>query len=158
MPAGQKRIDDGHPTTITLALAPNVAFWEKSVTPPGFDGGGPNDTTTMRNSIWRTMAPKKLLTLTPMTFKAAYAAVVIGDIRNNMNVNQLMTVIHATGAKWTFYGYLDKFTPDEVTEGTQPTATVTIQPTNQDNTGAEVAPSYVAIPTTTTSTTTTIAE
>ena len=52
------RIDDGHSTTISFADFPTVKFWEKEVTPPGVDGGGPNDTTTMRNVILRTMAPK----------------------------------------------------------------------------------------------------
>ncbi len=48
------RIDDGHPTKMTFAEDASISLWEKAVTPPGVEGGGENDTTTMHNSIWRT--------------------------------------------------------------------------------------------------------
>jgi hypothetical protein len=156
MPSG-KDLEDGFSTIITMANAANVAFWEQSVKPPGFDGGDLIPQTTMRNSVWRTFAPRKLKTLTAMTFKAAYDPKVIGDINNQMNINQLYTVTHSNGAKWSFYGVLNKFDPDEETEGNKPTASCTITPTNRDNTGAEVGPTYTAPPTTTSTTTTTLA-
>lgn len=44
------RLDDGHSTRVSFADYPSVAFYEKTVTPPGVDGGGENDTTTMLNT------------------------------------------------------------------------------------------------------------
>lgn len=156
MPSG-KHLTDGFPTLIGMSNAPNVAFWEVSVKPPGFDGGELNPQTNMRNTAWRTFMAKKLKTLTAMTFKAHYDPKVIGDINNQLNINQLYTVTHSNGAVWSFWAVLNKFDLDEVTEGNTPTASCTITPTNMDNSGAEVAPSYTAPPTTTSTTTTTLA-
>jgi len=51
------RIDDGFQTLVSFANYPDVLLWEKEVTPPGVDGGGANETTTMRNTAWRTRSP-----------------------------------------------------------------------------------------------------
>lgn len=145
MPSG-KKIDDGFPTTIAFANAPNISFWEKEITPPGFSGGGANDTTTMRNTAWRTKAPKKLLSLTDVTGTAAYDPKIYNDIVAQGNKNQQMTTLFADGSKLQYYGWLDEFKPNPVKEGEQPTAAFTIIPSNQDGTGAEVAPVYTAPP------------
>jgi len=47
-------LNDGHSTTLTFAATPGIAgvtFKEKEVTPPAIQGGGENDTTTMRNTF-----------------------------------------------------------------------------------------------------------
>lgn len=137
-------LEDGFSTIYTFALAPVVKFAEKTVTPPGFDGGGPNDVTTMRNEEWRTMAPKKLKTLTEAGASCAYDPAFIEDVNDMINVNQLITVTFPDGSSWDFWGYLDKFTPGEHQEGEQPEADVVIQPTNRDASGNEVAPVYHA--------------
>lgn len=152
MPTGTK-IDDGHPTTISFANFPNVAFWEKTVTPPGGDGGGPNDTTTMRNLVWRTRAPKLLKTLTACSGTAAYDPVVYDDIPDMINVNQLITVLFPNGDSVAFYGWLNELRFNEIREGEQPTLNFTIEPSNQDASGAEVGPTYTSGTTTTTTTT-----
>lgn len=139
-----RRLDDGHPTLIEFAENPTVKFWEKNVTPPGVDGGGENDTTTMHNSVWRTRAPKKLKTLTECKFTAAYDPAVYPQIVAMAQVNQLITITFEDGDTLAFWGWLDKFTPGETSEGSQPTAEVTIIPSNQDDTGAEVAPVHTA--------------
>lgn len=151
MPTG-KRLDDGHSTKIEFSMTPNVALWEKTVKPPGLDGGDPNDTTTMRNTVYRTMAPRKLKTLTPVTVKCAYDEGDYANILAMININQLVGVRWPTGRPWTFWAYLRSFEPDENQEGAQPTATVVIQPTMQDASGAEVA---LVVGTTTSTTTTT---
>ena len=140
------RIDDGHSTTISFADFPTVKFWEKEVTPPGVDGGGPNDTTTMRNVILRTMAPKKLKTMTEMTFTAAYDPEALQECFTMANINQLLTVNFPDGSQWTFWGWLDKMIPDTISEGSQPTATVTIQPSNQNASGVETIPIFTPAP------------
>ena len=62
-------LTDGFATTVTFyALGTGTTLYAKeiSVTPPGINAGGENDTTTMRNTTWRTRQPKSLKTLTNM--------------------------------------------------------------------------------------------
>ena len=140
-------INDGFPTTVSFALSPTVKFKEKTITPPGMDGGGPNDTTTMRNIAKRTRQPKKLVTLTDMSMTASYDPECYTSIITNLiNKNGLVTVTFPDGATLVFYGYLDKFMPGELREGEQPTASITVVPTNQDNSGVEVDAVYTAGP------------
>lgn len=155
MPDGL-RLRDGFPTTVTFAQAANFAMWENEVQPPGVDSGGPNDTTSMRNILWRTNAAKKLRTLTPMTGDAQYDPQVITDVLNQLANNQQISTNYSNGAKLNFYGFLDKWMPQKIKEGSPPLSDFTIQPSNIDLTGAESSPTYVAPGTTTTVTTTTL--
>lgn len=134
-------LTDGFPTTITFPGA-GVTFAEKEVTPPSIDGGGPNDTSTMRNVTWRTRQPKKLKTLDKMAIKAAYDPAFLSVSVSQINVNQLIIVTFPDTHTWTFWGYLNKFDPGANKEGEQPTADMEIICTNQNNSGAEVAPFY----------------
>lgn len=140
------RIDDGFATLITLANAPTIKLWEKEVTPPGVSGGGTNDTTTMRNTGWRTFSPKQLKTLTAIKFTAAYDPAVYNDIVAQVNVNQLVTVTFADGSTLQIWAFLNEFTPGSVKEGEQPTAEVSIEPTNQNTSLQEVAPIFTPAP------------
>jgi len=141
------RIDDGFATTIEFAdqgsgTGPGITFWEKEITPPGVDAGGATDTTTMRNTLYRTKAPKKLITMTPMTLVVSYDAAVYDDIMEMISDIQLVTITWPDTAKLAFYGWLDKFIPGNVVEGEQPTATITIEPSNQTSLGVETAPDF----------------
>lgn len=137
------RIDDGFSTTIEFGL---TKLYEKSVTPPGVEGGGENDTTTMLNTVWRTKSPKKLLSLSVCSFVVAYDPAVYDEIIAEVNVNQAIVITFADGSSLTFWGWLDVFTPNEAVEGSQPTAGCTIIPSNQDTAGAEIAPAYGEAP------------
>ena len=142
-------INDGHATTIAFAESASGVLLttflkEKTVTPPGVSGGGENDTSTMRNSEWRTKQPKSLKTLTNSSFDAAYDPAVLDEIMETVNVNQQITITFPDGSTWTFWGWLDEFTPNANEEGAQPTAGVIIIPSNQDAAGAEIAPVYAA--------------
>jgi len=141
------RIDDGHSTIIEFSAASSVmgvVLWEKTVTPPGIDGGGENDTTTMRNLIWHTRSPKTLKTLTEFSFTAAYDPACYDEVLALLQVNNQITVTFPDGSSLTFWGWLDKFTPGEVTEGEQPEADVVVIPSNQNDSGVETAPVYAA--------------
>lgn len=141
------RIDDGHPTTISFGSTPSgetLLFWEKEVTPPGLNGGGPNDTTTMRNTTWRTMAPKHLISLTAGSFIASYDPEAFTQVLAMLNVNTQITVTMPDGATYVFWGWLNEFTPGASVEGEQPTATCSIEPSNTDTAGTEVAPVLTA--------------
>lgn len=138
------RLDDGFSTIVGFADNPTVLFYEKTLTPPGMAGGGANDTTTMRNLTLRTMAPKKLKSLTEMSVTAAYDTAVFdtGEVWAMINSNQLITITWPDTATLDFWGWLDEFQPGEVSEGSQPTAELKIIPSNQDDNGDETAPVY----------------
>lgn len=137
------RLDDGFKTIVTFANAPTIKLYEKEVTPPGLDGGGEIDTTTMRNTLWRTRHPKALITLSEMSFTSAYDPVVFTDLLSSvLNTNQLITVTFPDLSTLQFWGWLDKFTPNAHVEGEQPTAECTIIPSNQNASGIETAPVY----------------
>ena len=139
MPTGN-RIDDGHSTTVSFSSNPSVKLWEKQVTPAGMEGGGANDTTTMRNTTWRTRSPKKLKTLSECSFTAAYDPAVYTQILAMINLNQQITVTFPSGRTLVFWGWIDKFSPARMQEGGQPEAECTVIPSNQNSSGVETAP------------------
>lgn len=136
------RIDDGFATLIEFADDSDVQMWEKEVTPPGVDGGGENDTTTMRNTAWRTKWPKELITLSESSFTAAYDPAVYEEIIAMVNSNQQITLTFPDDSTLVFWGWLNTFVPNANVEGEQPTAEITIIPSNQNASKVETAPVY----------------
>lgn len=130
--AGEIPLDDGFSTQISFQNDPNVAFWEKSVQPPGLDGGDAIDTTTMLNTAWRTLRARQLVTLTEIAVVASYDPVVYSQILALVNVEGSVTIIFPDDSTLAFFGYLRVFTPGEHVEGTPPECNITIQPTNWD--------------------------
>jgi hypothetical protein len=145
-PAGIK-LKDGFSTKIDFAANPTVSFWEKTVKAPGIDGGDGIEQTTMHNTAWRTKAPRQLKTLTESTTKVAYDPNVYNQIYALVNVETTITVHFPDGSSLAFFGFLQKFEADDLQEGTQPEATVTITPTNFDPVGkVEAAPVLTSVP------------
>ena len=142
-PANQLRLDDGHGTFISFANLPTVKLWEKEVNPPGLSGNGPIDTTTMRNSAWRTMAPKQLKSVPQIQATVAYATTAFDDLYAQVGVNQPIIVTFPDNSTVSIWGWIDEFAPGTNVEGEQPTATLTIQPSNRNDDGDEVAPAYL---------------
>jgi hypothetical protein len=140
------RLDDGHQTLVSFAADTDVLFYEKTVTPPGIDGGGENDTSLMQNSTWRTRAPKALKTLTNASMTVAYDPAAYDEAVALIGVNTLVTVTFPDGATVAFWGWLNTFTPGEHVEGEQPTADIEIIPSNQNASLAETGPAYTAAP------------
>lgn len=137
------RMDEGHQTLVSFAADPDASYWEKTVTPPGVDGGDPVDTTTMHNVDWRTKNPRVLAEMTEFSFTAAYDPAFILTILAILNVKTTVTVHYPNGGRLAFFGFLRGFEADSIEEGAQPEATATVVPTNQDpTTGAEQAPVY----------------
>ncbi len=141
------QVDDGFSTTISFAkLVPQNVFsgtsgtanyqlggfrlFEKEVTPFGLDGGDANDITTMRNTFMRTMAPRRLKTATEMPCTIAYDPSILTDMYRLLNINQQVRVYFPDGSLWQFFAYVRVFKPNALKEGEQPTAELTIQPTN----------------------------
>ena len=123
------KLFDGYQSLLTIETDPNIDFWEKSVTPPGFDGGDPIEQTTMHNVTYRTFAPRQLITLTEVTLTAAYDPLLYTQIPLVLLVETTMTVIFCDGSTVAFFGYLAKWLPGTVEEGAPPECEITIQPT-----------------------------
>jgi len=135
------RLTDGYRTLVTLAADTNVRLWERSITPPGLEGGDPIDTTTMHNDRWRSMAPRALITMTEFQMECGYDPKAYDELLALLNVETTITVLFPDTSTLAFYGFMRNFQPGALEEGTFPTATVTIVPTNADpTTGAEEAP------------------
>jgi len=137
-------LTDGFKALIQFADYPTVKFKEVTVTPPSMIGGGENDFTNMRNEEFRTKNPKKLKSMGNMSFTAHYDPQVYdsGQVFEMINVNQLISVIFPDGSAASFWGWLDEFTPNEMTEGAPPTASGTIIASNLNASGEETAPVY----------------
>jgi hypothetical protein len=144
-PTGIK-LGDGHSTLITMSLDTNIEIWERSVTPPGIDGGDEIDVTTMHNTVWRQTHPRQLKTLTEFSFSGMYDPIVYTSILAMINRKQTFTVRFPDGTTLAFYGFLKSFQPSELVEGSTPEATFTVVPTNADPTsGAEEAPVLASV-------------
>lgn len=131
---------DGHSTTIAFAADSNVQFEVKELTPPSVVGGGPINVTTMENSAWRTMFPKSLKEMGPGSLVVAYDPAFYAEAVAMVNVNQLITVTFPDASTLAFYGWIDEFTPNNNQEGEQPSANITIQPSQLDGANAETGP------------------
>lgn len=139
-------LEDGYQSLIAFAADADISLWEKSVQPPGIEGGDEIDITTMHNVTWRTRAARSLKTLTNSSITVAYDPAVYTQILALINVNGWITVHFPDGSTLDFVGYLKNFTPNELSEGAQPEASCEIVPTNQ-LAGVETAPEYTAPPT-----------
>lgn len=137
-------LDDGYSTIISFSENPDVKLYEKSMKPPGFDGGGPIDTTTMRNNKLRTNAPKKLITTTAGNYTAAYDPMVYADLLDMINVKQQITITYPNGVTTTFWGWLNTVEPNEINEGEQPTVSVGFELSNTNAEGVETFPETIA--------------
>ena len=140
------RLKDGYPTTITFSASSSAAalIFEKSVTPPSVSAGGENDTTTMRNDVWRTKQPKALKTLGEASFVAAYDPAFYDEVVGMIGVNQQITINYPDDSTLMFWGWLDEFTPGECVDGAQPTAACRIIASNENDSDEETAPVYTA--------------
>lgn len=142
------RLDDGFATLHVFSEFPDVLFWEKTVTPIGLSAGGANDTTTMRNVRMRTKKPKKLVSADDAQLVCAYDPAVLPDMIGEeeggmLGLNQEMLDIMPEGDAWAYWGWVDSFKVGAHTEGEQPTATIVIMASNEDDENEEVAPRYL---------------
>ncbi len=139
------RLSDGFSTKIAFAQDDDVSFWELTVQPLGLSGGDAIEITTMHNVTYRTMAPRSLITATPITLTVAYDPFVYDQIIALLNVDGDITITFPDTDTLDFFGYLQEFTPSENEEGTMPQASITIQPTNFDPAdGSEQGPVLTA--------------
>ena len=126
------QMDDGHSTLLIIDADPDICFWEKTVKPPGMDGGDPIDTTTMHNLTWRTMVSRSLVTMTPCNLTAAYDPEMWCYVPSLINSEGLMAVLFPNGDLLGFYGFLQSVEPQDHSEGAQPECNIVIGITNND--------------------------
>jgi len=140
------RLKDGLGTRITFPSATGAELYEQELAPPGWSGGGANDTTNLRNTGWRTRQPKKLKTATDITGTAQYATALLSTLNTLINNNQLVSVKFPDAATLGVWSWLDEFKFNPLKEGEPPTASFTVIPSNEDTSGVEQAPIYTAAP------------
>ena len=122
-------IVDGQSTTIDLG---NSTLQEITVSPPSISSGGEIDVTSMDNGNWRSKAPKKLHESGEVSFSALYDPAHIGTYLSDVGRNKFITITFANGDTLKFYGWVDSFSPSEISEGEAPTVDVTIIVSNQN--------------------------
>ena len=142
---GGIKLKDGYSTKITFASNPTVEFWEKMISPAGMDAGEKIDQTTMFNTRWRTFAPRSLVTLTDNTIKAAWDPLVHTSVLALLGKIDTITETFPDGSTLAYFGFLKSFVPDQMEEGKQPEATITIVSMNQDSAGTEQSPVLVNV-------------
>jgi hypothetical protein len=127
-----RKLHDGYQSLITFERDPDVAIWEKQITPPGLDGGEPIDQTTMHNLTVRTKAPRSLINYTDGQVMGAYSPDSYNQLLAMVNIPQSITITFSDGGTLSFYGYMRTFQPAAIQEGSQPEATVGFVVTNWD--------------------------
>jgi hypothetical protein len=129
-------LEDGFSTKLAIAGYLTLKIQEKTVTPPGMEGGDPIPVTTMHNTTWRTFRARDLITLTPITVVAAYDPDVYSDdqVQSVINLETNMTLEFPDGSDLDFFGFVQNWMPSENSEGVQPEGTMTIVPTCYDPT------------------------
>ena len=136
-------LEHGFKALVTLEIDPDISFWEKTVKPPGLDGGEKIDITTMHNLLWKTYAAQKLMEATDMTGTCAYAPEVLEQIKSVINVATMVWIMFSDGDYWGIPGFLRMFDPQEIQIGQQPEASYTISFTNRHpTTKAELGPTW----------------
>lgn len=133
-------LKNGFSSKITFAARPDIEFWEKAVTPMGFDGGESVDDSTMFNNHYQIQTPRGLATATPTRALVAYDPMLFAneiqaadhEIEGLINEFDTITILFPNNDTLSFYGFLAEFTPNEILDGTQPTAMITIIVTNFD--------------------------
>ena len=126
----------GYGARITLETS-SLTFLEKSVTPPGMDGGDPIDTTNNSKTTYREQYPRTLVQVTGGSATVEYDPSTYASILGAVNVLQYITIEYLEGDQIQFYGWLRSFTPSDLAEGAQPTAEIVIESAGVDNEGAE---------------------
>lgn len=117
---------DGFPTIVVVPGA-GLTFEEIEVTPPGTEGGGPIDLTTMRSVGYRPQWPKSLAHLTGVEVLVGYDPAFLAVIDTNLQVVYTMGVIFPDGQQISFTGWIESFKPNPCKEGERPTGMLKIE-------------------------------
>lgn len=124
LPPASFFLKNGFRSLISLDANPAIKLWEKSLVPPGIDGGPLVPLGDMWNKKFRSFAPGDLATVTEARAVVAYDPAVVDEIQAVVNVESVVTIQFPNGKYWAAEGVLQKFTPGDMVDGIQPTALV----------------------------------
>lgn len=118
VPPLAKWMTNGYRILIVFSEAPDVAFAEVSITPPGILGGDSIKTTNQLNEEWHTKAARILKELTDTKVTAMWIPDTLTAVRNLVNKEQTITLMFPTDPviKLAFFGYLRDAKPGEFNE------------------------------------------
>lgn len=145
-------LKDGFKTIITITGL-TAEFEEIELSMPELDAGGGIDQTTMRNTRWRTMIGKQLVTLGSFSVKVTYSAQAYSQISGILGLNRHVVIRFPDSSTLTFYAIVDKFAPGDMKEGERPEGTITFIPSNLNTASPAVETPPALVTATTTSTT-----
>jgi hypothetical protein len=143
------RIVNGLRTSLAAASLPDLAFYPKSISIGGYQGGGLIDITSLDNEEYRTFATKELKTLAPFTLSCGYDDEFFDpdEIEPYLQNNDLWTLTLPSGATFAFWGVADSFSGGNHSEQeAEPIGSLVIIPTLTDNDYNEVRPVFTAAP------------
>lgn len=149
------RLEDGFPTLLTIAQAPNIFgnptgdLWIKRIKLPGYTLGGPINDTSMHNDLYRTQYPKSLITVTDASLVVSFDPHAYVSVPVVMGIITDVTYEFPLGETLVKKGWVEMWDPQEFSEGNQPEANVQIVHSMQEvNAGVleEVAPVFNAAP------------
>lgn len=130
---------DGFPTTTSIG---GTDLKEVAVTPPALDGGEAIDVTTMRNTNYKTVVPRRVYQLGEMRITAAYTVQKFYNLLQQVNTIQDISFTYPDGHTVTFKGYIREVKPDALQEGQMPRLSITIRPTLQTDQGGVSEPTW----------------
>lgn len=109
---------NGFRILIVFSEAPDVAFAEVSITPPGILGGEAIKTSNQFNEEWHTKAARILKELTDTKVQAMWIPASLTAIKGLINKEQTITLMFPTDpcVKMAFFGYLRDAKPGEFNE------------------------------------------
>lgn len=143
-PVGEA-LELGYQSLITIALDPDIAFWEKTVTAAGRDIGEAINISNQHTVRYHQKTAKALIDIGDIKINCAFDPAVGPQIDAILGVNTTITTTYPNGDTEAMFGFVKSFTPSGMSEAGQPEAEVTIVVTNRDPaTGAEQGPVYTA--------------
>ena len=144
-------LTDGQGSYI-LVTGPILPVWDAQiesikVTPPAVEGGDAIDLTTMSNDEWQTFGGKTLKELGDVTTSISWDPELYEDLTPfiSKGVERDFYVVFPDGTSLKFQGEIKSFTPDTLTIGERPTATIVIIATLR-TAGVETPPEFTNVP------------
>jgi hypothetical protein len=126
------RLDVGYQSVLVFHAFAALAIFEKTVQPPGGDGGAPIMTTTMLNLAYETKAPQRLRGYSDGVVVAAYDPKVVAVLDELINLPTSITFGWPDGTAAAFWAYLQKYEFSALEKDKQPDVTLTVTVTNWD--------------------------
>lgn len=146
-PSAAKKLRNGSKCLITFASDTNIELFEKGMTLPGIDSGAPVQTGDFFNTTWRTKAAQRLKEMTEGGGTFNFDPKVYTALKALIGTETTITMTNPDLSSVAFYGYARNARFSEMTDGSQPTVTLAIEPTNTDpSDGTEADPVYTAPP------------